>query len=463
MKKFFLILVFFISFSGSSQIEIDSVLTLEEYIGYVKKYHPIIKQARLVTSKGEAKLLKARGAFDPKVEVDYATKEFKNTAYYNKLNATFKIPTWYGIEFKANYENNEGNYLNPELTVPQDGLYSAGVSVSLARGLLTNERMTSLKQAKLYAQISEAKQQLLVNDVLYNAVDTYFLWLRSYQEFKIYDDYIKNAKIRLENVIKSFDAGDKPAIDTLEARINLKNRVLDLEKARIKFVKSSLEIANYLWLEDNIPLELNNGIVPDSKTYLLVDKVLNNSILNLDDEAFIENHPKIRSLNFERKSLVIEKRLKQNNLLPRIDFQYNFLSTDYDNFNSYNTLNYKSGLNISMPLFLRKERGDLKLVKIKLQDIEFDVMATKVILRNKINAIQQQLASYQTQSEVVSSLVDDYRKLVRAEERKFSLGEGSLFLINYREAKLIETELKMAEAYYNLLNTKAKFVQQVVF
>ena len=34
----------------------------------------------------------------------YNTKEFKNTEYYDELNAAFKIPTWYGVEFKA-YED----------------------------------------------------------------------------------------------------------------------------------------------------------------------------------------------------------------------------------------------------------------------------------------------------------------------------------------------------------------------
>ena len=82
--------------------EID-VLPFSEYLGYVKKYHPIVKQANLVISESEAQLLKARGAFDPKLEVDYDSKKFKNTAYFNKLNTTFKIPTWYGVALKGEF------------------------------------------------------------------------------------------------------------------------------------------------------------------------------------------------------------------------------------------------------------------------------------------------------------------------------------------------------------------------
>ena len=170
MKK---ILSFFLIIStcyGFSQNKIDSILTLSEYIGYVKKFHPIVKQAELKTSEGEIKLMKARGAFDPKLEVDYDKKKFKNTNYFDKLNTTFKIPTWYGIEFKGNYEKNSGSFLNPEFTVPEDGLYSAGVSASLAKGLLTNERMATLKKAKIYRSQARADQQMLENEILYKSI-----------------------------------------------------------------------------------------------------------------------------------------------------------------------------------------------------------------------------------------------------------------------------------------------------
>ena len=91
-----------------------SAITLAEYLGYVKTYHPIVKQANLIINESEAKLMKARGAFDPKLEVDYDRKKFKNTEYYDKLNASFKIPTWYGIEFKGNFEENDGFFFSPE-------------------------------------------------------------------------------------------------------------------------------------------------------------------------------------------------------------------------------------------------------------------------------------------------------------------------------------------------------------
>lgn len=445
----------FIFFSGlTSAQDSTSVLSLAEYLGYVKSFHPIVKQANLVINESEAKLMKARGAFDPKLEVDYDRKKFKNTEYFDRLNATFKIPTWFGVEFKGNFEENTGDFLNPQAFVPEDGLYSAGVSVPVARGLLTNKRMAMLRQSRLYVKQAQVDRQLLVNNILYEATVTYFNWLRRYNEKRVYEDFLDNAAIRFNGIKKSYEVGDKPAIDTLEARITLNNRRLNLEKSRIKFIKASLELSNFLWLNDNTPVELEDGVIPNTDTFLTVDETLNTS--GLDIESFdIESHPKLQSLDYKIRSLNIEKRLKANNLLPQIDLQYNFLSETPEVARSFSTSAYKSGVNINFPLFLRKERGDLRLAKLKLQDTRFEVQDTRLSLRNKISSINQELDSYITQSDFTEIIVDDYATMLSAEERKFFLGESSLFLVNSRESKLIDAKLKAIEIENDFLKTKA--------
>lgn len=453
--RLFLIIISILLTQISLAQDSTSVISLSEYLGYVKTFHPIVKQANLIVNESEAKLMKARGAFDPKLEIDHANKTFKSTDYYNKLNATFKIPTWYGIELKGNFEDNTGYYLNPESTVPEDGLYSVGVSVSLAQGLLTNKRMAMLKQAKLFVKQANAENQLLVNTILYDATVTYFNWLKTYNEKQLYEAFLANAEIRFNGIKKSFELGEMPAIDTLEARIALNDRRLNLEKARIKFIKSSLELSNYLWLNDDTPIEIKNHVIPDTNTYALVDDVLNTS--NLDIENLnLDIHPKIKSLDYKLQSLVVEKRLSLNNLLPKVDLQYNFLSQTPEVVNTFNTSAYKSALTVSIPLFLRKERADLKLAQLKIQDATYQIQTARVSLKNKIDAINQELASYQVQNNYTNTMVNDYSQMLNAEERKFFLGESSLFLVNSRESKLIDAKLKAIALENDFFNTKAQ-------
>ena len=454
MKKIvvlFLLVVF--NYNMSAQ-ENPDVLSLSEYLGYVKSYHPLVKQANLIINESEAKLLKSRGAFDPKLEVDYDRKQFKNSEYFERLNSTFKIPTWYGVELKANFENNEGVFLNPEATVPEDGLYSVGVSVSLAKGLLINERMAMLKQAKLFTSQANLDRQLMVNNIIYQASKTYFKWLKTYNEKKVYESFLENAAIRFNGIKQSYESGERAAIDTLEARITLNNRKLELEKARINYIKTSLELSNYLWLRDNTPIELQENVIPDENTSDIIEDTLNINGFNLEMLS-IEDHPKIQSLNYKLRSLEIERRLRLNELLPQVDLQYNFLSPTADQINTFNVFNYKSGLNISFPLFLRKERGDLKLAKLKYNNVEYEIEGTRVSLRNKIDAINQELESFIQQTNYTNIIVNDYTTMLAAEERKFFLGESSLFLVNSRESKLIDAKLKAISLENSFFNTKA--------
>ncbi len=445
---------------GLANAQTGSVLSFGEYLGYVKSFHPVVKQADLLIGQSEAGLMRARGAFDPKLELDYDRKEFKNTEYYDKLNATFKVPTWYGVELKANFENNTGEYLNPEYTVPADGIYSVGVSVSLAKGLVMNERMAVLKQAKLFKERAIAERQLLVNDILYEASIAYFTWLKAFNDKQVYESFLSNASLRFDGIKKSFEEGEIPAIDTLEAGITVKNRKLELEKARIAYLKSMLDLSNFLWLQEEIPVELQADVIPDISTEARIDDILQISPLAIDTLA-LEDHPKMRSLDLKYQSLQVEKRWKTNDLLPRVDLEYNFLSDSFGDFNAIPGSNYKSGVRVSFPLFLRKERGDLKLTKLKMQDTELELKATELTLKNKIDALGKEIVSYQTQTELTRDMVADYEAMLVAEERKFQLGESLLFLINSRESKLIESKLKAIEVENQLFVAKTRLFQML--
>ncbi len=448
-------LILTLSYSAKAQEETLSSLSFDEYLNLVQQNHPLAKQAYLIAQTGEAKLQKARGGFDPKIEVDFDQKVFKDTEYYDLLNATFKIPTWYGIDLKAQFEQNEGYYLNPQNTVPEDGLYTAGISASLGQGLWINERMATLKQARFYREQAKADLQLAVTEVLYEASVAYFNWLQAYQKVLLYERFLENTTERFVGIKTSALAGAIPLIDTTEAKISVQSRALSLQEVGLDYQKAKLELANYLWLGNNIPVELQDGIVPEGELNEIVSKTLQITEFDLEDFQ-LETHPKMRSLDYKVQALEVDKRLKANKLLPVIDVNYNFLTTEPNSLNSFYTENYKAGVKFSMPLFLRKERGDLQLAKLKLQDGEFDLINTRLTLQNKIKAVNTELEVLEEQQELVEDLVINYSTMLQAELRKYEVGESSIFLINSREIKLIDSQLKEIEISNKLYKAKAQ-------
>ncbi|MEO2070499.1 MAG: TolC family protein [Zunongwangia sp.] len=442
MRKFICLVYFsvFGIFFGNAQEQESEIFTLEEFLAMVKRHHPIVAQANLDLSAAEAKLLKSRGAFDPKLEGGMKEKNFYGTEYYSLWHGTFKIPTWYGIDLKAGYEQNEGYYLNPENTTPNDGLWSAGVNIRLAQGLLYNERMNNLKQAKIFQQQSQVERNIQVNQVLADATKAYADWVYYFQNTSVYEEFLENALIRFEGIATSSRLGETPAIDTVETMITVRSRKLDLKQAELKLQKAKLALSNYLWIED-IPLELEDQMKPSPETVdftsvLGIEQLLGNA-------TTIEDHPKLQSLNYDLEAYDLDIRLKRNKLLPKIDVEYNFLSEEINEPDYINTNNYKAGVKVSFPLFLRKERGDLRLSKVKREQAEFKLSESAWKLSNKIKATEREILSLQEQMAIVSNIVNESEIMVEAEKRLFEMGESSIFYINTRENKLIDSILKM--------------------
>jgi outer membrane protein TolC len=447
----------FIPIFTNSQTQ-SNTFTLQEFMAMVKKYHPQVKQANLLLSEAEAELLKARGAFDPKIEVDFDQKEFKNSEYYSVLQSSFKIPTWYGIEVKAGFDNSEGIFLNPQNVNPNSGLTSLGLSIPVARDLLINKRMADLRKAKLYSAINQADSDIMTTEVIAEALTAYLDWKMAYDEYSLYDELIKNADIRFQGIKKMVEVGQNAAIDSVEAKILVNSRKLNLQEAELKFQKSRLFLSNYLWLENNVPIELAESLTPEKNLKKDIGFILNTFDLQ---RRTIDNHPKIVALNNKINVLKIEERLKTNNLLPQLDVSFHWLNEPVD-FTNIRNRNYKAGVNFSLPIFLRKERGERKLAQIQVQDSEFELNLQRQQIDNKIKQIDFAIANLNDQLNLNDTLVNDFNTMLKAEERLFQIGESSVFLVNTREnsyvsslLKYITTENKFYLAHLDMYRTIA--------
>lgn len=459
MRITYYFLLLFLGCICSSFGQNSTEFSFNEFLGYVKKYHPLVKQANLKINEAQANLMQARGAFDPKIDIDFNEKQFKGNNYYSILNSSFKIPTWYGIELKAGFDNAEGIYVSPENTLPNSGLTSFGISIPVGQGLFINQRMADIRKAKIAQNLNSAERNLQAIEVLYEASISYTNWKRSFDEVKLYENYLENAKIRYNGVSQLITQGDKPAIDSIEAGIIVTTRKLNLEDAKLKLTKAKLELSNYLWLENNVPLELNDELQPEKTLGLTIKETLQINELNNFD---IENHPKIKALDAKIGILKVEKQLKANALLPKLDVSYNYLS-EPSAIDNYRMQDYKIGLNFSIPVFLRKERAGLKLAKLKIQDSEFSLQFERKNLENKLKSQQQEIVSLQIQKEYNIKLVQDFSTLLSAEERLFTMGESSLFVINSRENTLVSSQLnaialenRYFQAILGLFKTRAQ-------
>lgn len=444
----------FITLIGQAQ-DTTTFFTEKAFLQWVRQYHPIVQQANLLDNIGEAYQLKAKGGFDPKAFGTIEQKSFDGKNYFTIGDTGLKIPSWLGAEFKVGYNWTNGIFLNPEQNLPANGQAYAGVKWSLGRGLLIDERRAVLEKAQFLQAANEAEQRVIVNDLLLDAGKAYWEWVNAYHNLKIYQEALQLAVIRLDGVKNSFKQGDKPAIDTLESTIQVQNRQIAVNDATVIYENSQRYLSNFLWYKNELPLEVSDLMTPPPYQAISLQTVGINANELVND--LNQNHPVIQQYYLQLKQLEVDRRLKKEQLKPQIDVEFNFLANGFDfvnrpktandsgALNAILTENYKAGITVGMPIFLRKERADLELADLKLLETNYKLRQKTQELKNKLLNYQDLLDNSRQQVELNQVMVTNYQNLLQAENEKFRYGESSIFLLNSREQKLIDARLKLTK------------------
>lgn len=418
----------------------QGVLNYDDFLDWVKSYHPVARQADVTLEMGRQELRMARGGFDPLLYGTLDEKEFRGTEYYNKREAGILIPTMAGVEFKGLVEQNRGVYLNSENNVPPNGLMAVGASVNIGQGLFIDRRRAALRQAQVFAASTEEERRQLLNNLYLDATETYWNWAGAYADLLVREEGVRLAEIRFEGIKSSFEQGDLPAIDTVEAYTQVLNRTINLQEAENSFFARTQELNVYLWDEDQNPMFLEAGIVPEDLKTEQFEQVDIDTFRNI-----MAQHPDLRLLDYDLEYLNIDRRWKAEQLKPVVKINYNFLTETLNGLEMapFFENNYKWGIQISTPLFLRRERGALGVTKAKINMVEYkrDLQFQRLTAR-----LEQEYNNLLVLDRQVNTFEDNIvglERLLEGEKIRFEMGESSLFLINARETSLFDALLVM--------------------
>lgn len=417
-------------------------LSIDFFLNNVKRNHPLAKTARLLDRSAQANILMAQGGFDPKTYGDWEQKFFDSKNYFTTGEYGVKLPTWYGIDLKSSYNTSEGNFLNPEQKLPKNGQVVVGASIPLWQGLMIDERRADLFQARQQTALNAAERNDEINDLAFDAVATYWKWSYSFYNAQIFAEAVRLAQVRFEAVKVAFQQGDRMAMDTLEAFIQVQERQIQFNDANVELRQAQLKLNNYLWSDDGQPLARAFTSRPTAPSLPLSREAAERVTLRTSLERSVEQHPILLIYNAKLSQLETERRLKSEKLKPLIRFNYNFLGNGVA-FNNPFTDNYKWGFQFSFAPLLRKERGGVALTNIKIENTQLLQQQKAIEIRNKMQQFLVEMENLFAQQIIYERMVANYAELLRLENSRFQLGESSLFLINSREMKLIESSVKL--------------------
>ena len=385
-------------------------LTFDAFYDLVSRYHPVVRQARLIEDGAEGDVTAAFGNFEPKFEASWQAKRFgtsptsTQSLYYNYADVSLKIPTPFGADFKVGYERASGRFINPQFTTPNNGLFSAGFSLPLGQRILTDERRTQLRVARALREVAQAERIGMTNKLLFAAAKSYAEWYSSALQLQVIRDGVRLADVRFNAIAGRVRAGDAAGIDSIEAAAELNRRRAQLQGAEQAYFGASMDLTSYLWDARGQPRDLIAGSVPSDSGLGRV--VLDSASVPQLLARVLALHPDVRKAEGKATQAGAERSLARQAMIPLA----------------------------SADLQVRETRRDVTL-----------------LVRTAIN----DLSLFEAQLALQRDAVRLFRILSAGEQAKFDAGESNLFLVNTRERQVLDEELKYVALQAKYLASRA--------
>jgi len=427
----------------------------------VLENHPLARQADLYRDQASAMLLRAKGGFDPKAFAEHSGKNFNGKTYFQYTEAGLKVPTWAGLEFKGAYNLASGNFLNTEHSLPENGQASFGLVWTLGQGLMFDERRAGLQMARAGIEMGEAERLEARNDLMLEANKSYWTWNYAENAVGIVLDALRQAEIRHEGLRQSFIQGERSAFDTLETFIQVQSRQVDLQFARVDAQNAALALSVFLWNSDNQMLTTDR--IPPAPMLLGTEI---GAGMPSDAERLLQqarsSHPELRQYQVKLRQLTTERRLKNEKRKPVLDLSYNLLGNGWEFFPTASAdgpamlaNDVKWGIDFSYPILNRKARGDWQLTQLKIVQTELELQQKRQTVEMKVQQYANDLTNLRAQAVLFRDVTANYRRLLDGENEKFSIGESSIFLVNTREQRWLDAQLKYLKLLSELRKAEA--------
>ncbi len=449
-KLVFISLLCFVSMSIRGQEKIR--FHYSDYIGIILKNNPMSVASENTAAYGRLKYKAARGNYDPLINGSVQEKQLNNTYYYTSIQGEVKQALFTSQYLKLGYEYGQGDFIDPQRYTSSYGLPYVGIEVGLLQGMLFDKRRAEVLSARHQVDYYEAERKIALNNLLYESSLAYFDWLFSQRQYNLFSYFSNLARQRFDAAAELARSGERPAIDTLEADILLQTRLLDLRAAELENTKKFAEINTYHWNSATESSRLDKELLVTDSLENYFEKL--KELVGKYSPGGAATNPVLQQYQAKKNILEVEQKLKREMTKPRLDVNYNFLSYNSDSYNPYfRSNNYKWGASLSFPLLLRTARNEYKMAQLNTRNthLELGNKTNELLIKQDLSRQNLQIISEQLQHADKTARFS--KQLLEAEKLKFENGESSLFMLNTRENKWLESELKLAEYKLKLIKT----------
>jgi outer membrane protein TolC len=296
-------------------------------------------------------------------------------------------------------------------------------------------------------------------NVQHEALRAYWRWVAAGQEIRVFEELLEIAEARQIGLTREVSEGGRARIALTENEQNLLQRRSLLEQARRDFQTASNSLGFYLRGADGRMLTPTRAMLPDlarMKAVAPVEQLVANPMSQV-----IQSRPELQTFRLALERANNRVALRRNDLQPKLDASVE-LSRDFGavgaggpGFDSTDTV---VGLTFTVPLQRREARGRLQRAEAELRETELRQRRIADQITTEVDNILANLGAAVKLAALAEAEVKQASQMVQAERTRFRLGAGDFFLVNLREERAADAQVRairaelagrLAEASYN--------------
>ncbi|MEQ8663747.1 MAG: TolC family protein [Gammaproteobacteria bacterium] len=429
--------------TARAELSLDAVLTSS------LEHFPAIQSAVQETLIREGRVTGALGAFDLALEQDAKLR----SGYYDGRTLDSRVVKPLPMANARAYagdrlSNDDFPVYEDEYVTTDGGEFNLGVVLSLWRDRAIDPRRFELAAARL--GVREAELDLLLARITTqrNASRAYWAWVIAGRRLAVYDELVALAESRMSAFEQRAAAGDIADIFIVENRQNLLRRQALATDARRGFEARAIELSLYLRDAQGAPFVPDPGLLPTTLPAAEVSiadaELLAAEVLAIRPElAQLENR-----LAVERQRLA----LAENELMPRVDLGVKGAHDVGAGPRSRQGFEAIVDLTVSIPLETRRGRGRIAESRARMTQLELDRTLLEQRLANEVRKLGVNINAIREFVAITADEAVQAETMEEAERKRFAAGASDFFLVNLREERSADAEIRNLDAHLRYLH-----------
>lgn len=429
--------------AGETQVTVDPTarpLALDEVLKAMVERHPLLRAAAQEQAIAAADVLSAEGGFDPGIRARggwIPEGPYPNT----RLDVFVEQPTsLWGTRFFGGWRYGRGSFAvyDGKLETATLGEARAGAAVPLWRDGPIDRRRAGIRKADLGQSVAKAGVEQQQLDAVRAASHRYWDWVGAGRKLQVTRDILAIAVARDAGLAVRVQRGDLPAFERSENERVIHQRRAAVVAAERSFQQSQIELSLFYRGPDGGPMTAAEDRVPAA----FPEPAGTRSDLGSAERAALSQRPELRRLDAVRDQARLDRDLANNQRKLGIELS-GAVAKDFGRFDADPKrlkTELELGVLVDIPLLTRVQDGRVAAAEASMVRVTEQTRYQKdrivADVRDATSAVEmarERLAAVRREVTVSRSLVD-------AERQRFDLGEGTLLLVNLREAALAEAQ-----------------------